>query len=228
MGQAARLHQFKAGNAGGARAVHHHLAVGQFLAGDLQGVDDTGKADDGRAVLVVVKDRDVDELPQALLDDETLRRLDVLEIDAAECRADELHRLHDLVDILAVDFDIDAVDIGESLEEDRLSLHDRFGAESAEIAQSQDRRTIGDDGDDIALGGVVEDGCRFPVDLETGRGDPRRVGEREIPGGVERLCRRHRQLAGTPLGVELEGIDVTDPDLIRHGMRRFFPLNHEA
>ena len=40
--------------------------------------------DDRGAVLVVVKHRDVEQLAQPLLDDEALRRADVLEIDAAE------------------------------------------------------------------------------------------------------------------------------------------------
>jgi hypothetical protein len=44
------------------------------------------RGDDRRAVLVVMEDRDVHQLAQALLDDEALRRLDVLEVDAAEGR----------------------------------------------------------------------------------------------------------------------------------------------
>ena len=51
-----------------------------------------GGGDDGGAVLVVVEDRDVHQLAQALLDDEAFRRLDVLEVDAAEGRAEIAHR----------------------------------------------------------------------------------------------------------------------------------------
>ena len=46
-------------------------------------VDQAGGGDDRGAVLVVVEHRDVHQLAQPLLDDEALRRLDVLEVDAA-------------------------------------------------------------------------------------------------------------------------------------------------
>ena len=53
-------------------------------AGQLQRVDEAGGGDDGGAVLVVVEDGDVEQLLQLLLDDEAVRRLDVLQVDAAE------------------------------------------------------------------------------------------------------------------------------------------------
>ena len=88
MGQAHRLQELDAGDRGGAGAVHHHLDVVEIAAGQVQRVDQPGGGDDRGAVLVVVEDRDVEQLAQALLDDEAFRRLDVLEIDAAEagCR----------------------------------------------------------------------------------------------------------------------------------------------
>ena len=61
-------------------------------AGEVQRVDQAGGGDDRGAVLVVVEDRDVHQLAQALLDDEAVRRLDVLEIDAAEGRAEDSAR----------------------------------------------------------------------------------------------------------------------------------------
>ena len=85
--QAHRLDQLDAGDRGGARAVHHQLDVLDVAAGEVQRVDQAGRRDDGGAVLVVVEDRDVHQLAQALLDDEAFRRLDVLEVDAAEGRA---------------------------------------------------------------------------------------------------------------------------------------------
>ena len=53
-------------------------------AGEVHRVDQAGRGDDRRAVLVVMEDRNVHQLAQALLDDEAFRRLDVFEIDAAE------------------------------------------------------------------------------------------------------------------------------------------------
>ena len=80
----------------------------------LQRVDQRRRRDDGGAVLVVVEDRDIHDLAQALLDDEALRSLDVLEVDAAESGAQEAHAVDELVDILGVDLQIDAVDVGRS------------------------------------------------------------------------------------------------------------------
>ena len=56
--QAHRLQQFEAGDAGRARAVHHHLDVFDLAARQMQRIDDAGGGDDGGAVLVVVEDRE--------------------------------------------------------------------------------------------------------------------------------------------------------------------------
>ena len=61
-------------------------------AGQVQRVDQPGGGDDRGAVLVVMEDRDVHQLAQPLLDDEALRRLDVLEIDAAERSGRDISR----------------------------------------------------------------------------------------------------------------------------------------
>ena len=86
-----------------------------------------GGGDDGGAVLVVVEDGDVEQLLQLLLDDEAVRRLDVLEVDAAEARAQVAHAVDDGLDVGRVDQDVDAVDVGEALEQRALALHHRLG-----------------------------------------------------------------------------------------------------
>ena len=77
-------------------------------------------------MLVVVEDGNIKQLAQLLLDDEAFRRLDVLEIDAAPALAEQLHAIDDLVGILGGDFEIDRVDVGETLEQDGLALHHRL------------------------------------------------------------------------------------------------------
>ena len=83
--------QLEAGDAGGAGAIDDELAGLEVAAGQLQRVDQAGGGDDRRAVLVVVEDRDVEQLLQPLLDDEAVGRLDILEVDAAERRAEIAH-----------------------------------------------------------------------------------------------------------------------------------------
>ena len=90
--EAHRLDQLDAGDAGGAGAVADELRRLHVAAGDVQRVDQAGGGDDGGAVLVVMEDRDVHQLAQPLLDDEAVRRLDVLEVDAAEGGAEDSAR----------------------------------------------------------------------------------------------------------------------------------------
>ena len=144
------LDQLDAGDGGRTGAVADQLGVLQVAAGQLQRVDETGGGDDGGAVLVVVEDRNVHEFAQPLLDDEAVRRLDVFQVDAAEGRAEIAHAIDEFVDILRIDLKVDRIDIGEALEEDRLAFHDRLGRESAEIAEAENGRAVGDDGDHVA------------------------------------------------------------------------------
>ena len=84
-------------DAGRAEADHRDLHVLEALAGDLQRVEQRRHHDHGRAVLVVVEDRDVEVRLQPVLDLEAARGGDVLEVDAAEAGRDRLHRRDDLV-----------------------------------------------------------------------------------------------------------------------------------
>src|SRR5581483_8312171 len=100
-------------------------------------VDQAGGGDDRGAVLVVVEDGNVEQLAQALLDDEAFRRLDVLEIDAAERLADVAHAVNELIDILRVDLDVEGIDVREALEQASLAFHDRLGGEGADVAEAE-------------------------------------------------------------------------------------------
>jgi hypothetical protein len=85
-------------------------------------------------VLVVVHHGYVAFLLQTALDFEALGSLDVLEVDAAECRRYRFHHLDEFFGIFLVDFDIEAVDTGKYLEQQAFALHYRFAGESAYIA----------------------------------------------------------------------------------------------
>jgi hypothetical protein len=53
---------------------------------------------------------------QRFLDVEALRRLDVLQIDAAESEFEKLAHLYDLIRVMSVNLDVEDVHIGEPLE----------------------------------------------------------------------------------------------------------------
>ena len=170
-----------------------------------QRVDQAGGGDDGGAVLVVMEDRNVHQLAQALLDDEAVGRLDVLKIDAAEGGPEIAHRADELVDVLGVDFEIDRIDIGEALEQHRLAFHHRLRGERPEIAQAQNRRAVGDDRDEIALGGIVIGGVGIFGDLAHRHRDAGAIGERQVALRRHRLGRVDFELAGLAALVELQG-----------------------
>ena len=112
-----------------------------------------GGGDDRRAVLVVMEHRDVHPLAQRLLDDEAVGGGDVLEVDAAEARLEQFDAVDEPLRVLGFDLDVDRVDVGEALEQHRFAFHHRLGRQRAEIAQAEDRGAVGNDRDEIALGG---------------------------------------------------------------------------
>ena len=60
------------------------------------------------------------------------------------------HAVDELVDVLGVDLEVDGIDVGEALEQDRLAFHHRLGGQRAEIAEAEDGGAVGDDGDHVA------------------------------------------------------------------------------
>ena len=167
----------QATESGGAGARQDELHLRDALAGDFEGVDERRTRDDRRAVLVVVKDGDVHLGLEAALDLEALGGLDVLEVDAAEGRLEELDGADELFRILGCDLDVEDVDAGETLEEDSLALHDRLSGQRPDVAQSEHGGTVGDDRDEVAFGGVLVGEVRVLGDFEAGFGDARGVGQ---------------------------------------------------
>ncbi len=205
--------QLEAGDAGGAGAVDDELDVLQLAAGELGGVDEAGRGDDRRAVLVVVEDGDVEQLLQPLLYDEAVRSLDVLEVDAAERGPEVAHGIDELLGVLGVDQKVNRVDVGEALEQGALAFHHGLGGERAQIAEAEDGRAVGDDGDEVSLVGVVVGGGGILGDGEHRHRDARRIGERKVTLRRQRLGGRDLELAGFSLGVELQRFLVGEAKL---------------
>ena len=135
-------------------------------------------------------------------------RADVLEVDAAEGRRDQLAEADHLLRVDRVDLDVEDVDVGEALEEDALALHHGLAGEGAEVAEAEHGGAVGDDGDEVALGGVLVRIFGVLLDLETGRRDAGGVGEGEIGGRGAALGRDDLDLPGATLGVIFEGLFI--------------------
>jgi hypothetical protein len=185
-------------------------------AGQVQRVHKAGSRDDGGSMLVVVEYWYVHQLPQALLDDEAVGCLDVLEIDAAEGGPEIAHAVDEGVDLAGVDLEVDRVDIGKALEEDGLALHDGLGGEGAEVPQTKDRRAVGDHGHEIPAGGVVIN-CGWIVrDGAHRHRNPRRIGEAQVALRRHRLGWPYFNLARLGVGVKEKRFLVGEWSLFRH------------
>ena len=152
-----------------------------------------------------MEDRDLHPGLELLLDLEALRALDVLEIDAAEGRLQRRDDLHEFGDVLLLDLDVEAVDTGEFLEQDRLAFHHRLRGQRADVAEAEHGGAVGDDGDEVLAGGEFGRFRRIVDDRLAGGGDAGRVGESQVALVAERLRRLDLELTGARLPVIDEG-----------------------
>ena len=166
-------------------------------------------------MLVVVEHRNLQALAQLALDVEAFRRLDVLEIDAAEGGLERGDDVDQLVRIALVDFDVEAVDAGELLEQNGLALHDRLGRERPDRAEAQYRRAVGHHAHQVAARRQVARFGWIANDLVAGRRHAGRVGERQVALVGEVLGRLDRDLSRRELPVILERCGANF--LVRHG-----------
>ncbi len=131
-------------------------------------------------MLIVMEDRNLHPLLELRLDGETFRRLDIFQIDAAECRLQQRYGLDELFGISRVHLDIEHIDVGEFLEEDSLTLHHRLGGKRTDGTQPQHGRAVGDHRDQIAARRIVHRLVRIFGDVEAGSGHAGRIGQRQV------------------------------------------------
>ena len=88
---------------------------------------------------------------QTLLNLEALRSLDILKVDTSECWSDCLYSLDELVWVFLVYLDIKHIDTTVNLEQQALTFHNRLSAHRAYVAQTQNCRTVTDNGNQVTL-----------------------------------------------------------------------------
>ena len=174
-------------------------------------------------MLVIVEDRNVHLFFQTLLDDEAFRRLDVFKVDAAESRTHQLDRLAELVRVFGVQFDVDAVHVGKTFEQNRLTFHHRLRSRRAKVAQTKNRRTVRNHRNKVALVGVVVNGFGCFSDGFARNGNARRICQRQIPLGGHWDSGLNLPLAWSWFQMESKCIFFGDLSL---GHRLFVPLAH--
>ena len=85
-------------------------------------------------MLIVMKNRYPHGGAQSFLDLETFRRLDIFQVNSPERGLERLHDRTKMIHLSGIQLDVEDVKRGKFLEEDRLSLHHRFGCERPDIS----------------------------------------------------------------------------------------------
>ncbi len=167
----------EAGAAGAdrSRAGDHHVHRVDRLLHQIERVQERRRRHHRGPVEVLVEDRDLEQLGEPVVDVEPLRRADVLQVDPAEGRLQELHRLDEPVGIGGVEFEVEHVDVGEALEENGHPFLHRLGRVGPHRAEAGHGGAVGDHPDQVPARRVPEDGGDIAVDL-LGRDTRRREG----------------------------------------------------
>src|SRR5690606_21013681 len=119
-----------------------NMTIAEFAPSHLASVKQCCKNDDGSAVLVIVKHRNVKLCLQSFLYFKTKRCGDVLEVNTAKTRRQGFDRRHNFVCCVYIENNRNGIDIGEVLKQHRLTFHDRQGALWANVTQAQHGGTV--------------------------------------------------------------------------------------
>ena len=157
-------------------------------------------------MLVVVKDRNAHLLFQLVFDVEAFRSLDVFQVDAAEGRLQSLDDLAQLVRVGHVQVDVIHVHIGENLEQQALSFHDRLAGVSPDVPQAEHSRAVGNHGHQIAPARIFVGKLLVPGNFHAGFGHAGTVGHGQVLLGGIGLDRHHFYFSGSDLGMVIQGL----------------------
>ena len=146
-------------------------------------------------MLVIVEDRNVTDLLQALLDLEAAGRADVLEVDAAERAGDEIDGADQLLGVFGADAEREGVHIGKFLEERALALHDGHARLGTDVAETEHGGAVGDDRDKVGAAGQLEGLVVVLLDFKAGLRNAGGVGDRQIVAVVDAAARNDLDLA---------------------------------
>ena len=208
----------RAGQTGRTRAGVDDTDVFDRLARQFEGVEHRRTTDDGRPVLVIVEDGNGHRVAERFLDRKTGGSADVLKIDRPKSRCHQLHRLDDLFHVFCIEFNIEGIDISESLEKDRLAFHHRLARQSADVSETQHGGAIGDDTDEISARRIQPRRVSVVRDFTAGFCNTRRISQGEIPLCEEGFRWVHFQLPWGKLAVILQSlVGVTHQRTTRSG-----------
>ena len=179
--------------------VYNNLDVFDILSSYFQGILQTGSRDDCRTVLVIVHDRDVKVLLQALLDIEALRCLDVLQVDTTKCRSNTLYGFAEFLRVFLCQFDIEDVDAAINLEKQSLAFHNWLSAHGANVAKTEHGSSVTDYCYQVTLVSILVCVIWVLLNLEARECYAWRVSKAQVCLCVVRFCRFYLNLTRTTI-----------------------------
>ena len=193
--------KFGAGNGRSTRAIDHDFDFVNFLTYNFQCIQQGCCADDGSAVLVVVHYRDIQLRFKAFFDFKTLGGGDVFQVDAPKSRLQNFYGPYKFVYILGVQLQVENIDIGVDFKQQAFALHYGFTCCRANVAQTQYRSSIGNHGDQVALGGVFVNGFGIGLNFEARLGYTGGIGQGQVALGSGFLGGNHFDFPRASFGV---------------------------
>ena len=139
---------------GGARSPdphRHNPNLLQVLLHDLQRVEQGGRRDHRRPMLIVVEDRNVELFLQSLLDGKAARGGNVFQVDAAKHRGNAADRFDNLLHVGRIEANRKPIHPRKFLQELRLALHHGNRSARPDVTKPQDRRAVGHNRDGVAF-----------------------------------------------------------------------------
>ena len=189
---------------GGAHADEGQPQALQRLADDPGGVDEGGENDGRGALLVVMPDRNVQLPAKGVEDSKALGLGDVLEVDPAEARLEQLDGPHNLVRVLGSEAEGNRIDPTQVLEQQGLALHHRQGGLRPDVTETEYPAAVRDDGDAVGLVAVLEYQGRVGANRTAGRRHARAVPNAEVFEPPHRAFRKDLHLAAV-IGMKAQG-----------------------
>ena len=103
---------FGTGNGGSTCTIHYNFSRFNIFSNNFQRVEQSGGTNNGRSMLIVVHDRNIQLLLESLFNFETFRSRNILQINSTESRFQNFDRSNELVHIFCIQFDIKNINIG--------------------------------------------------------------------------------------------------------------------
>lgn len=163
-----------------ARAVDNDFYGVEAFADYFYGVYKRGAENYRRTVLIVVKDGNIAYFFESALDLETAWRGYIFEVDPAETARNKIDRAHEFVNVLTFDANRNRVHVAELLEKQRFAFHNGHTGNRTYVAQTENRRSVGDYGDRIPAAGKIERLALVLLNFETGCGNAGGVRKRKV------------------------------------------------